>query len=402
MGPRAFVATVGALAVGVMSTACAPGRGSRHSGAHTATGPAAGGKPRTVRASAPSPAIDVTHLGVAYDQAFNPIPGGPLFASQPHYIQANEMRHELAFVETAEDFAANAKAWGLGSANIGMDGRSRFGSYRAYQVTHVAELDDSAPMRRPPPGSVYYPWRIFFGYSYEEVIVGDARSFNAGVKLNLGKYSGAIGAFTSSNNLTSRMAGRGLRPASGKAIFARTPEEIRTTYSQDGPPVPIFVEYRQLPYTQALTGQVQWMEPLDVEIRFSDLVVGDDGTAGSTPWVVLAFCLVNGGDFPIHSRDVLNGRVEDPHTYPLTWVERLSLFPGDVVECGTQGTLHDHITSPRPIGRGKMEPISVQPNLAVNGAFRGSNASSRYDVRWSVRVVPRASQPPGAWPVPLR
>jgi len=174
-------------------------------------------------------------------------------------IDLKQMKHEMMFVETEEDFLANVSAWGYGDLHAGFAQNKRFASYQAQQIEYVLELNDATPMRSPPPGAVYYPWRVYYGRSYDVVFVGEAASFHAGVKADLWNVASVdIQAYAKQRNIEARMRGRGLKASNQRAIFARTPAEVEQAYEPTSQPVPIFVEYRQLPGTAGLKNPVQW------------------------------------------------------------------------------------------------------------------------------------------------
>ncbi|MBK7583799.1 MAG: hypothetical protein IPI67_26845 [Myxococcales bacterium] len=319
---------------------------------------------------------------------------GSLFpkAGPPRFTPLNEMRHEALAVETEEQLAANASAWGIVSVGGGVGLATQYASYRAYQLSYVVELDDSGPMLEPPPGAVYYPWRIYFGHSYEEVISGDARTFNADARASFLNWGGAISAFTQRSKLSSKMAGRGLVPVSGQAIFAKSPSEVYGNYRAEGPAVPIFTEFRQIPYRSELPGKMAWIYPIEVEIRFTRVQISEDGTWGSTPWNLRADCLLNATVVPVSDPTVLEAqRVDSPESVNLSWVTRISAFDGDRVECATSGSFSDHVTSSTQIARGAMQPVTVSSSLSASGEFRASNAKSSYAVSWTAQAIPKAS-----------
>jgi len=128
------------------------------------------------------------------------------------------MTHEVSAVDTAEGLAANLQGWGVVEANAGF-GR-RHASYRAVQLSHVVEVDDSTEMREPPPGAAYYLWRICYGHSHEVVFTGEDRHFHAGVRAELQVVTGGVNAVAFRHHLEMKAIGRGLEPITEAAIFA--------------------------------------------------------------------------------------------------------------------------------------------------------------------------------------
>lgn len=181
-------------------------------------------------------------------------------ASQPRRTPQHAFEHYVVTIDSGEEWAAHAAAWGLG-AGVGDARTSRFASYRAVQIAEVHEIDDTTVMADVPQYAVYYPWRIYMGFSYEVVIHGDAEHFHAGARAALPMVSGAIESFAKRYELDLEARGRGLRPAHGKAIFAKTADEIESRYeTSTSEPVPILVEWRRIPGREGHTEKVEWVE----------------------------------------------------------------------------------------------------------------------------------------------
>jgi hypothetical protein len=227
-------------------------------------------------------------LGRPVDAQFQPFAGtegASLFPddeSSVVEIPVDAFAHRRTVVETVDELAANASAWGIASADIGAAMSKRYASYRAYQVEYILAIDDSRAMRTGPAGATYYLSAIYFGHRYEMVFVGDETSFHAGVKADFLVASGSVDAWARRYHLEAQFAGRGMTPVSGSALFAGSPEEIENEYQSDGDPVPIFVEYRTIPRA-ATPGTVYfpWAEAPSVsydvslaEVRFT----GDTST----------------------------------------------------------------------------------------------------------------------------
>lgn len=227
----------------------------------------------TIPASADT-AISAAWLGVPFDSRFRPFQGSAgttLFpnAGAPMQTTVTRMDHAMIFADSEDRLAANASAWGIGELSTGLVQSRRFASYQAQQIEYVVELNDRTPMRPPPQGAVYYPWKIYYGRSYDVVFSGDAQSFHAGVKADLwSAVSIDIQSFAESHHIQATMKGRGLAPKDPRAIFARTPKDVDARYRQTSQPVPIFVEFRQIPGRVGLTTQVQWAPAPAAASRF--------------------------------------------------------------------------------------------------------------------------------------
>lgn len=172
----------------------------------------------------------------------------------------NFMEHNFVIVDSERSLAAHASAWGLGG---GMDmlTKQRYASYRALQIDSVFEIDDATAIRNSPPYAVYYPWKIYVGRSYEVLFEGDADRFHAGVQAKLIAWSAEVSTFASENRLTQRTVGHGLTPSSGRAIFAKTQEQIERNYEQSSEAVPILVEWREIPGRRGNQREITWHEP---------------------------------------------------------------------------------------------------------------------------------------------
>lgn len=181
-------------------------------------------------------------------------------ASQPQRTPQHAFEHYVETIDSGEEWAAHAAAWGLG-AGVGDARASRFASYRAVQIAEVHEIDDTTVMADAPLYAVYYPWRIYMGFSYEVVIHGDAEHFHAGARAALPMFSGAIEGFAKRYELELEARGRGLHPVHGRAIFAKTADELESSYqASTGEPVPILVEWRRIPGREGHTEKVEWVE----------------------------------------------------------------------------------------------------------------------------------------------
>jgi hypothetical protein len=186
-------------------------------------------------------------LGRPFDASFQPLAGsGPLFKPKPRESYP-VFRHSVALVEDQVTLAATMRSWGLTSDA----GRSRrFASYRAEQITDIQSVDDMVPPQAAPSTAMYYLAKVYYGRSYEVRLSGDEGQFTsnlAGTFLS-GKLDGGMKGFAEKNRLEFTAVGRGLRPKSGAAIYAKDPSEIEANYTVEGSTtVPVEVEYRLIP-----------------------------------------------------------------------------------------------------------------------------------------------------------
>lgn len=254
-------------------------------------------------AAAP-PGMSAKDLGRPYTVDFvrlQGVEGKTLFpnAGPPSSTPQNTMEHSFVIAESERTLAANASAWGILGAGFSIKTSQRYASYRAVQIDSVYEVDDTTELRHSPPHAIYYPSRIYYGRSYEVLFEGDADRFHAGIKAKLLTFAGGIDAFADDNNLTQKTVGHGLQPATNRAIFAKTQQQIEKNYKQATNPVPILVEWREIPGRTGYHEPISWSTPKHkpcsewafdyVEWRIQKRKVNGSGwdVDGSPPDVVL-------------------------------------------------------------------------------------------------------------------
>lgn len=316
-----------------------------------------GGAQLTLRASAPL-GINEAQLGKPSDQHFETIAGEAgksLFPdAKVRTAVVNSMENKFESIETTRGFDANVGASYMGFGVGVSGGRSttkRFASYSATQIAEVREIDESTTFRTAPPGATWYLARIFYGHQYTVVFSGDQRKMNIGVKASYMGYGGGVKKFTEENEIESNAIGRGMSPANGAAIFAKTPEEIKRAYVADGPPVPIYVEYRSIPRACVPPDeQIKWLSPMRVRLTFDSI---DVYSKGGDCWLLDAKCTINDTELALtkpqiwsEKRSVEDGCKSDvvgPRgngnycPYNLYYATPLSAMDGDIINCGVQG-----------------------------------------------------------------
>ncbi len=321
------------------------------------------------------------------DANFNPMVGagaGTLFpqAGPPSVMTVNIMQSDQHLVTTIEEFNAAVRALVYnGDASVATT--KRFGIYRALQLAQVYELRDSTPMSAPPPGAVYYPWRIYVGHSYGEIVEGDSSTFTADVGAKFVKWGAEAGAKKSEFNLQTHVAAKGLSPKSGAAIFAHDPQEIANAYAADpGQPVPIVVEYRQIPNTRVVDGTIVWVQPKNVTVRFTNLQVSADGAAikSYATWKLGFQCFINGqaaGPQQQMQQDFA------PGAYPLAFTQTMSVNDNDTIEC-TAGGQYLRMGSWDNLGPASTGPIAVGRITSPSGnLMQGKDAKTNYSISWT-------------------
>jgi hypothetical protein len=318
--------------------------------------------PQTTAMAAAPLQVGPEDLGRPYDAWFRPIggqAGAPLFDNDDDHVREtplHRMEHSLFTVDDSRALAANSSAWGIASAELGASGDDRFACFRAYQISHVREVNDGVAPRDAPAGAAFYLSRIYYGHLYETVFSGSSRRFHAGVRADLLVAAGGIEGWASSQRLRTQVRGMGMVPRDDAAIFARTPEEVQRHYRTSGEPVPIFVEFSSLPNVVVAQPQpLVWVIPRQVSVELSRLEIYEDGGLGSAAWQMGIQCRVNGEAVALESDQVLfehlrvrdNGRTGGAGpmggrgytSYPLDWTGQFQLVEGDSLECDVGGAL---------------------------------------------------------------
>lgn len=191
--------------------------------------------------------ITSADLGRVFDASFQPLAGaGALFKAKPAEGYP-VFRHSVALVEDAITLAATVRSWGL-NADAGRT--RRFASYRAEQITEIHAVDDMTTPQAAPPTATYYLAKVYYGRSFEARLSGEEKQFHSGIAGTFlsGRLEGGLKSFAEKHRLEFTAVGRGLRPKSGAAIYAKQPSEIEENYTVDGSiAVPVEVEYRLIP-----------------------------------------------------------------------------------------------------------------------------------------------------------
>jgi hypothetical protein len=221
----------------------------------------------SVIAAAPL-AFSDADLGRPYTSGFEPLiekEGRPLFPSaKVRRITESTWSHDFVWFESTVALRANARAWFV-NGSVGTSSRKRYAVWRAIQVTHALEIDDTSERRTVAGDAAYYVRKVYFGRIYEVVISGTEDVFTAGIRAELVAYGGGVEALRKKYGLEVKVTGRGLKPKA-EAVFAQNTEELRMHYVKDetynaGKPTPILVEYRRIPGGTTDEGQeIEWHE----------------------------------------------------------------------------------------------------------------------------------------------
>lgn len=326
-------------------------------------------------------------LGTPVDAQFNQVNGNALF--RPRSVggvnvktPVNQITTGWVQAQSSQDLAANLKGWGLGSAELSATNTTRYISMRAYQMDHYQDVDLTMPVGTAPPSAVYFVSKIYFGHSYEALFSGQDTVLTAGVAATLRAASGSISAKAAQNNLTQTNVGRGLVPNNGMAIFATSNADVMSSYSADGPAVPIYIEYRLIPgVVEPTQTQIPWASQIHATIRIDEINVFHNGSyldASDTSWVIRAQCrvgnVVQESSVRVWSHNAVSAggtRVDpnpsippqDPNrsdptsTYGryagLAWQRTYAVAAGNTLECVLTGERND-TNPPEP-----LPPVSI-------------------------------------------
>ena len=214
--------------------------------------------------------LTAADLGRVFDASFQPLAGRKALFKTKEPERYPGFRHTVSLVEDGITLAATVKSWGL---NADAARTRRFASYRAEQIADIHAVDDMTAPEVAPPSAMYYLAKVFYGRSFEVRLSGEEKHFNtglAGVFLS-GKLDGGMKSFAEKNRLDFTAVGRGLRPKSGTAIYAKQPAEIEDNYTVDGSvAVPIEVEYRLIPGRSLPTAQpIVWHKQSRYRVELS-------------------------------------------------------------------------------------------------------------------------------------
>lgn len=363
-----------------------------------------GGAQLTLRASAPL-GINDAHLGQPTDAHFEPMAGDQgksLFPDgKVRTTVINNMEHKFEAVESTRGFDANVSVSyaGFGVGVSGGDATTkRFATYSASQIADVHEIDEATKFRTAPPGATWYLARIFYGHQYSVVFSGEQKKMNAGVKASFfGIVGGGVKKFGEDNDIQFNAIGRGMMPANGDAVFAKTPEDIQKAYKSDGPAVPIFVEYRSIPKACVPPDQqIKWLSPKRVRLTYDSI---DVYSKGGDCWTMEAKCTINDKALVLDKSQIWDKQklgddckkdIPGPKgsatycPYNLYFATQLSAMDGDIINCGVGGTFGSGSALPYSQFTFRLDDKSPATS---KGDFGEGNSGIEYRVHYGLEVT---------------
>ena len=287
-------------------------------------------------------------------RGFN-LPGAPV-----NGWQFDEFHHGKVEIDDSTTFDASISAWAAvigAKAGLGTSNDYRFASYRAWDVHFISAVDDRFAHASAPPGAVWYPARIYWGHSYEQVCHGDAHTFTSSVAAKFKIFEGDVASFAGSNNLSCDLNGRGLTPVRPGAIFAGSDQQARTLYTDGGPVAPVFVEYHLIPgLAPPPPGTISWLTPFSVEVHYSSIHIDFQTNVWRVNYNAEGFCKLDGQDLPGSIGQALRGdEGTTGNTFSTDWASTFQASPGQRLSCGLRGNFRGTWKS-GPMPTGAMSP----------------------------------------------
>jgi hypothetical protein len=217
--------------------------------------------------------LDETNLGDVFDADLQPIRGArKLFEDhQPRRLRRDEMFHSLVALRDTMQEKAGFNVWFIELG--GQRTRTKdYQLYRALQIAETIRVDENKRMREPPREAVFYLAEIHLGASYDLLIEGEYFEMGARLKLAFAAGGVSVGGLKSRGKYTVHARGLGLRPTTGDAIFAMTPDQIAAGYATTSDPVPVKLVFRTIP------GRHFEKEPIAVPlVAYDDVFTLDEG-----------------------------------------------------------------------------------------------------------------------------
>ncbi len=199
-------------------------------------------------------ATDKGDLGRPFDARFEALPGGAgksLFSGAPikRLDKHGLYRFERVEVDDSMHLAANARAWGIGSASAGARSGTRYLAYRAIQLEYVLELDETKDPAPAPAGTAFYLSKIYYGRMFEWIVAGAYDDFDAGVRADLLAYEGGISFVEHKRGLRVTKHLSGLEPTKQALLDGDNVQQhyLRSKDKAFSNPVPILVEFTRAP-----------------------------------------------------------------------------------------------------------------------------------------------------------
>ncbi len=244
------------------------------------------------------------------------------------------------------------------NASVHYQSENRYGSFRAYQVDEIWEIDDALVARQAPTAGAWYIRRIYWGRMYETVFSAPSSTFHAGVRSQLLSsgpltalgLNGSINAWARRNRLEFSVNARGLSPVSEEALFAQGEQEVQSRYRATGDLAPIFVDYRSLTAEPPVQRPYEFVPPISSEIVLTELSVISNHPwywpFGNRPLRLGISCSLNDVASMSGEESIWVGEVTDTwgssgRRYPLSWRKNFDLAQGDRLRCTVSGQLED-------------------------------------------------------------
>jgi hypothetical protein len=337
---------------------------------------------------APINGMDVEQLGVPLDDNFNPLinntenlfplRGAPIKQTNSHIYYDSDL------IDSEEELAVNLHGWGVGGG-VKAQFNQRYAYYRAIQESETLTLRDNTPMLlNLPEGAKYYLYKIIRGHSFEAVISGDEKSFNTNVGKEIMVAGVNLEGYAKKNNLHINLKAHGLTPKSGKAIFAKTMEDISNNYTADGPTEVLLLEYRVIPGRKLNDNKIIWRRARTVMVKLTTLHAKNNGTLMlDSKWKINIYCGVNGAiDYKDNSMEFSRDDIESNHDYNLSIQRYYDLFEGDTFSCVSIGDHQAKGWGIKDFDKGVMSVVyqmKKYPKEQVRGVISGNDHMYKID-----------------------
>lgn len=185
-------------------------------------------------------------LGSLYDADFRRVDGRVhSTAGAPQTNPTSRVEVQYRALESESELRANASVWGIGGS-LSQAAAVRHAYYRAFAVTERAELGEHLVPVNVSARATYYISAVLVGRLYEMHLSGSSSAVTAAVEGRWGPAEGGVAQSDSASGLQYSTRAIGFRAPEGLSVV-RTEAEVRNTFLEDGPTVPILVVYSRVP-----------------------------------------------------------------------------------------------------------------------------------------------------------
>lgn len=186
-------------------------------------------------------------VGQYFDSSFRRLGASAIPAGQEASIQERPFTEQgINVVQIADErqWQASIGFWIL-SASTSASQRSQHWFYRAFKSTSIRQLPDAMSLNLAPPGAVWYISSVKYGRMIEADLAATSSAQGNSLQAAWQQYEGSIGNFGQQFGLTAQTRCLGyVCPAN--PMLARSEDELRGAYTENGTPVPIFLRFTRI------------------------------------------------------------------------------------------------------------------------------------------------------------